>query len=111
MRILTVLLISALPLSALPVWAQSEEGAAPAERSSAAPAISVSEVAVRHLRDRVIAGGLVGAVEEVLVQPLVDWARLEYVRILDYGLGGILPTPPPAPATGGRGHRASSPPG
>jgi hypothetical protein len=35
----------------------------------------------------------------VLVQPYVDWARLDYVRLLDYGLGGILPSAPsPAPA-------------
>ncbi|MBL8561651.1 MAG: efflux RND transporter periplasmic adaptor subunit [Gemmobacter sp.] len=79
MRILTVLLISALPLSALPVGAQTgtETEGAPAERSSAAPAISVSAVSMRHLRDRVIAGGLVGAVEEVLVQPLVEGQPIE----------------------------------
>lgn len=41
------------------------------------PAISVSEVTTRHLRDRVIAGGLVGAVEEVLVQPLVEGHPIE----------------------------------
>lgn len=41
------------------------------------PAISVSEVTARHLRDRVIAGGLVGAVEDVLVQPLVEGQPIE----------------------------------
>lgn len=45
----------------------------------------------------------------VLVQPLVDWTRLEYVRILDYGLGTILPTPPPAPPAPARtAHRAGA---
>lgn len=46
------------------------EGAAPSE--VALPAITVSEVAPHTLRDRVIASGLVAAVEEVQVQPLVD---------------------------------------
>lgn len=42
--------------------------------------------------------GVIAANDEhgVLVQPLVDWTRLEYVRILDYGLGAILPSPPPS---------------
>jgi len=50
------------------------------------------------------AGLPVGVIAEVgdhgiLVQPYVDWSRLEFVRLLDYGLTGILPNlPPPAPA-------------
>ena len=80
MRILSLLLISALPLSAVPALAQTADAPA-AEvaptRKAGAPAISVSEVAIRHLRDRVIAGGLVGAVEEVLVQPLVEGQPIE----------------------------------
>jgi rod shape-determining protein MreC len=39
----------------------------------------------------------------VQVQPYVDWARLDYVRLLDYGLTGILPSvPAPPPAKAGR---------
>ena len=85
MRVMTLLLISALPLlalplSALPALAQSGEPAvaedAP-QRSTGLPAISVSEVGTRLLRDRVVAGGLVGAVEEVLVQPLVEGQPIE----------------------------------
>lgn len=43
--------------------------------------------------------GVVSDVGErgVLVQPYVDWARLDYVRLLDYGLTGILPSVPAAP--------------
>jgi rod shape-determining protein MreC len=50
--------------------------------------------------------GVISAVSErgVQIQPYVDWTRLEYVRLLDYGLTGILPiSPPPPPARpGGR---------
>lgn len=48
--------------------------------------------------------GVITAVGErgVQIQPYVDWTRLEYVRLLDYGLSGILPVaPPPAPAKAG----------
>ncbi len=42
------------------------------------------------------------------VVPFANWDRLEYVRILDYGLKGILgPVEPPAPARKRGGHAAS----
>lgn len=56
--------------------ARAEETGA-AEPVLALPAISVSDVAMRDLRDRVIAGGLVGAVEEVIVQPLIEGQPIE----------------------------------
>lgn len=80
MRILSLLLISALPLAAQAQTAApavSEAAAEPVLERDSRPAISVSQVAVRHMRDRVIAGGLVGAVEEVLVQPLVEGQPIE----------------------------------
>jgi rod shape-determining protein MreC len=48
------------------------------------------------------AGLPVGVIAEVgehgvQVQPYVDWARLDFVRLLDYGLTGILPSLPAAP--------------
>jgi rod shape-determining protein MreC len=67
--------------------------------------------------DRVVTSGhggalppglLVGVIADVgergvLVQPYVDWSRLEYVRLLDYGLTGILPSlPAAAPTKAGR---------
>jgi len=47
------------------------------------------------------AGLPVGVIAEVgehgvQVQPYVDWARLDFVRLLDYGLTGILPSVPAA---------------
>ncbi|MFT4151356.1 MAG: efflux RND transporter periplasmic adaptor subunit [Paracoccaceae bacterium] len=44
---------------------------------STLPAISVSTVARRMLRDRVIASGLIGPVEEVRVQPLIEGQPVE----------------------------------
>ena len=49
--------------------------------------------------------GVVAEVGErgVLIQPYADWARLDYVRLLDYGLTGILPSvPAPPPAKSSR---------
>lgn len=63
------------------------------------PAISVSGVAQQHLRDRVIAGGLVGAVEEVLVQPLVEGQPIETLEadVGDYvEAGQVLATLSPS---------------
>jgi rod shape-determining protein MreC len=54
--------------------------------------------------------GVVSSVGEggVRVEPFANWSRLEYVRIIDYGLKGILgPVEPPAPPV--RGKRAARP--
>ncbi|MGE0153364.1 MAG: rod shape-determining protein MreC [Reyranellaceae bacterium] len=41
--------------------------------------------------------GVVASVGEkaVRVEPLVDWNRLEFVRVVDFGIAGILPPQPP----------------
>jgi rod shape-determining protein MreC len=38
--------------------------------------------------------GIVASVEDgvMLVEPFIDWHKLEYVRVLDYVLPGTLPT-------------------
>jgi HlyD family secretion protein len=72
-------------LAALAAPALAQEGAAegaPAPEETAAPAlalpaISVTEVATHTLRDRVIASGLVAAVEQVQVQPLVEGQQID----------------------------------
>ena len=62
-------------LSALPMQAQSTEpAAAPA---IVLPAITVSVVQTRDLRDIVLASGMVGPVEEVLVAPLIEGQPIE----------------------------------
>ena len=57
-------------------WAEAATPAAP-EAGIVRPAISVSTVGKQVLRDRVIAGGMVGAVDEVLVQPLIEGQPIE----------------------------------
>lgn len=41
--------------------------------------------------------GVVASVGEkaVRIEPLVDWHRLEFVRVVDFGIAGILPPQPP----------------
>ncbi len=74
MRALVPLLTLAL-MAPVPLLAQ--EDAAPAETLAALPAITVSPVEMRDLRDVVLASGLIGAVEEVQVQPLVEGQPIE----------------------------------
>ena len=63
----------ALPMS--PLWAE----AASSEAAAAVPAphITVTTVQSRTLRDIVIASGLIGAVEQVQVAPLVEGQQIE----------------------------------
>ena len=41
----------------------------------------------------------------IRVQPFVDLGRLEHMRIVDYGMQGLLPAPAPTPASSGGGRR------
>jgi HlyD family secretion protein len=78
MRLTPILMLTAafgLTLPALPLLAQEAEAPAPAAETL--PAITVAEVTSRKLTDRVIASGLVGAVEEVQVAPLIEGQPLE----------------------------------
>jgi rod shape-determining protein MreC len=51
--------------------------------------------------------GVVVAIGEngARVQPLADLARLDFVRVVDYGLGGVLPQSAPPPSRVPRGTR------
>ena len=64
-------------LSALPVTAFAETAAPVEQAAPSLPAISVSTVGTRLMRDRVRASGFVGAVERVQVQPLIEGQPIE----------------------------------
>ncbi len=54
------------------------EAAAPADAAASnLPAITVTKVASRHLEDHVLASGLIGPVEQVLVPPLIEGQPIE----------------------------------
>ena len=62
----------------IPVPAAQAETAAPAAAAAEGlPAITVSSVTIRPLRDRVVGSGLVAAVERVQVQPLIEGQPIE----------------------------------
>ncbi len=71
-------LFSAL-MFATQTLAQTTEIPRPAERTL--PAISVSTVETRVLRDRVIASGLVGPVERIQVQPFIEGQPIESLEV------------------------------
>ncbi|MCU0828307.1 MAG: efflux RND transporter periplasmic adaptor subunit [Tabrizicola sp.] len=78
MRTLKLLTLAAALGLALPAPALRAEEAAAAETvAPSLPAITVSQVALRDLSDRVIASGLIAAVEEVQVAPLIEGQPLE----------------------------------
>lgn len=75
MRMLPALcLATLLTLPTAPLWA---EAATDAPAAIPAPHITVATVQTRNLRDIVIASGLIGAVEQVQVAPLVEGQPIE----------------------------------
>ncbi len=73
MRALLVALTLSLPLLSLAGIAAAETDLAPqAPPAPALPAISVTTVETRLMSDRIFASGLVGPVERVQVQPLIE---------------------------------------
>lgn len=65
-------------LAAQPLWAET---AADAPQSVPAPYITVASVETRTLRDVIIASGLISAVEEVRVAPLVEGQPIEALLV------------------------------
>ncbi|MEZ7812751.1 MAG: HlyD family secretion protein [Paracoccaceae bacterium] len=67
------------------VWAQSEVAASAEVQVTSVlqnlPAITVSRVVPVHLKDRVIVSGLVGAVEQVMVQPFIQGQPIEALDV------------------------------
>lgn len=64
----------------VPAFAQTAP-AAPESAAANLPAITVSTVSLRVLRDRVVGSGLVTAVERVLVQPLIEGQPIETLEV------------------------------
>jgi rod shape-determining protein MreC len=56
--------------------------------------------------------GVVASVSEksIRIEPLVDWNRLEFVRVVDFGIAGILPPQPPIVPPPRRGAALPPPP-
>lgn len=81
--LLVSLLAAQLTLTAVPAGAEAaattdkSQPQAGQQSQSRLPAISVSRVAPRDMRDRVIVSGLIGPVEEVRVQPLIEGQPIE----------------------------------
>ncbi len=77
----TLILATALAFAAPLLPAQAQEAAAAETAPVALPSITVAKVATRTLSDRIIASGLVAAVEEVQVAPLVEGQPLEHLLV------------------------------
>lgn len=79
MHRIAFLALVAMPFMALlPSIALAEAAAPPPpDTRSTLPAISVSTASPRLMRDRVIASGLIGPVEEIRVQPLIEGQPIE----------------------------------
>lgn len=75
MRVLGLITVAAAFMMVQPVWAQTTDAAPKIE--IVLPAITVSVVQTRELRDVVLASGMVGPVEQVLVAPLIEGQPIE----------------------------------
>ena len=80
MPIYRTLLTTAVAVTLLATPFAFAETAAPAPARAAAPAITVSPVALQVLRDEVRVSGLVGPLEEVQVQPLIEGQPIETLQ-------------------------------
>jgi HlyD family secretion protein len=75
--VLVLLLAAGLALPAPTLLRAEDASAAAPQPAQTLPAITVAEVVSRRMVDRVIASGLIAAVEEVQVAPLVEGQPLE----------------------------------
>lgn len=70
---LVLLALATLP----PAQARADDQSVPSVEAPSLPAITVSAVGLRSMRDRVIVSGLVNPVEEVQVAPLIEGQPIE----------------------------------
>ena len=97
-----VIAVALLAAVALAAPLRAEAATAPADTASGLPAITVTTVARRKLQDHVLASGLIGPVEQVIVQPLIEGQPIETLAA-DVGdtvsAGQVLATLSPATLT------------
>ncbi len=99
-----LLLTSAAIIASLaaPLWAETAAAPAAVADTSGLPAITVTTVTKRKLQDHVLASGLIGPVEQVSVQPLIEGQPIEALNA-DVGdtvaAGQVLATLSPATLT------------
>ncbi len=77
----TLILVAVLAFGSPALPAAAEDAAAAGATTPALPAISVTEVASMRLSERIIASGLIAAVEEVQVAPLIEGQPLESLLV------------------------------
>lgn len=77
----SLLTLSMLPIGPLSLAARADTAAPAAPAEISLPAISVARIEKRTLTDRVLASGLIGAVEEVLVQPQIEGQAIESIAV------------------------------
>lgn len=77
MRAALLIAVAVAALSPVPLRAEEHAAAVPEAAAPALPAITVAPVERRLLRDRVIVSGLLGPVERVQVQPLIEGQPVE----------------------------------
>lgn len=75
--LLALALVPAIAMPAAPLWAEATTNTAETSATVAAPHITVTQAEIRTLRDVVIATGMIGAVEQVQVAPLVEGQPIE----------------------------------
>ena len=76
-RLTLTALLALMPAANLPAVVWAEAATTEAATEVAAPHITVSKVETRQMRDIIIASGLIGAVEQVQVAPLVEGQPIE----------------------------------
>lgn len=71
------LLVAAVALPVLAQEAAQPAASEPAQAQGTLPAITVTTVKTGNIRDRIVASGLIGPVEEVFVQPQIEGQAIE----------------------------------
>ncbi|MFD1745751.1 efflux RND transporter periplasmic adaptor subunit [Rhizobium helianthi] len=80
-ELIRALLVGALASTALAMPVAAQEPVPPQQNQQRLPAIMVTKVVERPLKDSIIASGTIRPVQEVFVQPLVDGLSIKSLRV------------------------------